>query len=92
MREKKNSRPTKHGDIQIPIYPRTGTNNGKGTSKKRKMSRRLQASGFLNRYNFTYAGRDAVNQVGKGSPEIINQTAGKINKITQERIANDKQT
>ena len=31
--------------------------------KKKQMSRR-QISDFLNRYDFTYAGRDVVNQVG----------------------------
>ena len=68
-KEKKSPNQTRRHDN---YYPRTGTNNGKGNSNKRKMSRRLQAGGFLNRYNFTYAGRDAVNQIGKVSPEIIN--------------------
>ena len=72
MRQKKKSRLIKHGDIQITIYPRTGTNNEKTTDSKRKMSRHLQESGFLNRCGFAYAGRDVVNQVGKVSPEIIN--------------------
>ena len=42
--------------------------------------------GFLNRYDFAYAGRDLVNQVGKVAPEIVNQATGEISKITQERI------
>ena len=42
--------------------------------------------GFLNRYDFAYAGRDTVNQVGKIAPGIINIVAGEINKITQQRI------
>ena len=86
MRQKKKSRLIKHGDIQITIYPRTGTNNGKGTGNKRKMSRRCQVGSFLNWYDFAYAGKDVVNQVGKVAPEIINQGTGEINKITQERI------
>ena len=49
------------------------------------MSRR-QISDFLNRYDFTYAGRDVVNQVGKIAPNIINQATGEINKIAQQRI------
>ena len=42
--------------------------------------------GFLNRYNFAYAGRDIVNQVGKIAPDIINKAAGEISKIAQQRI------
>ena len=49
------------------------------------MSRR-QISDFLNRYDFTYAGRDVVNRVGKIAPNITNQATGEINKIAQQRI------
>ena len=49
------------------------------------MSRR-QIGGFLNRYDFVYAGRDTANQVGKIAPEIINQATGQTNKIAQQRI------
>ena len=49
------------------------------------MSRRQMGS-FLNRYDFAYAGRDTVNQVGKIAPDIINKPAGEINKIAQQRI------
>ena len=49
------------------------------------MSRR-QIIGFLNRYDFAYAGRDTVNQVGKIAPGIINKASGEINKIAQQRI------
>ena len=45
-----------------------------------------QTSGFLNRYDFAYAGRDVVNQVGKVAPGIINKATSDINKIAQERI------
>ena len=41
---------------------------------------------FLNRYDFAYAGRDTVNQVGKIAPKIISQAIGEINKIAQQRI------
>ena len=51
---------------------------------KRKRSR-LQTGGFLNRYDFAYAGRDVVNQVGKIAPKMITQATGEI-KIAQERI------
>ena len=52
---------------------------------KRKRSR-LKTGGFLNRYDFAYAGRDVVNQVGKVAPKMITQATGEINKIAQERI------
>ena len=72
-------------DTQIIIYPKTGRSAGKNTSKKRKTSHR-QTGGFLNRYDFAYAGRDVVNQAGKVAPKLINQATGEINKIAQQRI------
>ena len=81
-RQKRNPRGR---DTQIIIYPKTGWSAGKNTSKKRKRSRR-QTGGFLNRYNFAYAGRDVVNQAGKVAPKLINQATGEINKIAQQRI------
>ena len=72
-------------DTQIIIYPKTGRSAGKNTSKKRKTSRH-QTGGFLNRYDFAYAGRDVVNQEGKVTPKLINQATGEINKIAQQRI------
>ena len=47
---------------------------------------RRQTGGFLNRYDFAYAGRDIVNQAGKIAPKIIDQASGEINKIAQQRI------
>ena len=84
MRQKKN-RLIRQGDIQITIYPNIAKTVGKSIGNKRKTSRR-QMGGFLNRYDFAYAGRDTVNQVGKIAPGIINIVAGEINKITQQRI------
>ena len=52
---------------------------------KRKSSH-LQTGEFLNRYDFAYAGRDVVNQVGKVAPKMITQAPGEINNIVQERI------
>ena len=54
-------------------------------SEKKRTSRR-QTGGFLNRYDFVYAGRDVINQAGKVAPKIINQATGEINKIPQQRI------
>ena len=45
-----------------------------------------QTGGFLNRYDFAYAGRDTVNQVEKKAPGIINKATSDINKIAQQRI------
>ena len=81
------SRLIKHGDIQITIYPKTGRSAGKSTGRRKKqMMSRPQTGSFLSRYDFAYAGRDTVNQVGKIAPDIINEVSGGINKIAQERI------
>ena len=74
----------KRQNVQIIIYPKTGRSVGKTTSKKKKSG--TQTGGFLNRYDFEYVGRDTLNQVGKITPKIINQTTAEINKIAQERI------
>ena len=86
MKQKRNSRPAGKGDIQITIYPKTGRSVGRNTGRKKKQMSRRQIGDFLNRYDFTYAGRDVVNQVGKIAPNIINQATGEINKIAQQRI------
>ena len=63
------------------------------TSRKRetgktfgKKERRSQTGGFLNRYDFAYAGRDRVNQVSKIAPNIIKGAVGNINEFAKERI------
>ena len=45
-----------------------------------------QTGRFLNCYDFAYAGRDTVNQVGKIAPGIINKATSGISKIAQQRI------
>ena len=79
------TRQLKHGDLRITISPKNGTKSGRSTGKKRRRSQR-QTGGFLNRYDFAYAGRDTVNQVGKIAPGIINKTTSDIKKIAQQRI------
>ena len=64
MKQKRNSRRAGKGDIQITIYPKTGRSVGRNTGRKKKQMYRRQIGDFLNRYDFTYAGRDVVNQVG----------------------------
>ena len=40
-------------------------------TKCRPYKKRSQYGGFLNRYDFAYAGRDTVNQLGKIVPSVI---------------------
>ena len=85
MKQKKN-RPIRRKNIQITIYPRTGRSIGRSTGGKKRQMSRHQTGGFLNRYDFAYAGRDVVNEVGKVAPNIINQATGQIKKIAQRTI------
>ena len=64
---------------------RRATYRKRGTGKNTG-SRRRQTGGSLNRYDFAYAGRDTVNQVGKIAPGIINKATADISKIAQQRI------
>ena len=65
--------------------------NIENTQKKscRKVSRQ-QLGRFLNRYDFAYAGRDAVNQELKGldtiAPKLINQTSKELDRVAEARI------
>ena len=68
----------KHGDLRITIFSKTGAKIGRSTGKKRRSQ--------TGRYDFAYAGRDTVNQVGKIAPGIINKATSDINKIAQQRI------
>ena len=63
----------------------TSCKSGTGRTLGKK-KRRRQTGGFLNRYDFAYAGRDTVNQVGKIAPNIIKGAVGNINEIAKERI------
>ena len=48
-----------------------------------------QLGGFLNRYDFAYAGnagRDTVNQAAKVAPGVIKAAADDINKVAEQRI------
>ena len=54
--------------------------------KKRKNYCRKQRDGFLNRYDFAYADRDSVNQVGKIAPGLIKNDSSEINNIAQQQI------
>ena len=53
---------------------------------RRKYQKRTQYSRFLNRYDFAYAGRYTINQVGKIAPGLIKNASSEINNIAQQRI------
>ena len=63
------------------------------TSKRRRRLRQKirQSEGFLNRYDFAYAGRDTINQALKilnsSAPALVQNLSGELNKILEERIA-----
>ena len=63
------------------------TSRRRGTGRTfGRNQRRRQTGGFLNRYDFTYAGRDTVNQLGKIAPGIIKYASGQIDEIAKKRI------
>ena len=80
MKRRRSRRVLKQGNYRIIISPKNGKKTGKSTR------RRKQIGGFLNRYDFAYAGRDTVNQVGKIAPGIIHKETSDINKLAQQRI------
>ena len=55
---------------------------------KRRKIRRLQHGGFLNRYDFSYAGKNTVNQTMNGldsmAPKLIDQTLREIDKLQSQ--------
>ena len=85
MKQKRNIRQTKR-DIQVIIYSKIGRKIGRSTGRKKTQMSRRQTGGFLNRYEFAYAGRDVVNQAGKVALKNISQATGNINKIVQDGI------
>lgn len=56
------------------------------TTKRRYAKRRRQRGVFFKRYDFVYAGRDTVNQVGEIAPGLIKNASSEINNITQQQI------
>ena len=58
--------------------------------KRKRSAGRQQWGGFLNRYDFAYAGTDTVNTAMKGSdncaPKLISQTSTETDKIAEVRI------
>ena len=46
----------------------------------------MQTGGFLNRYDFAYAGRDVVNQAGKVGPGIIKGALNKADSVAKHGL------
>ena len=61
--------------------------------KSKRLNKRLkrQTGGFLNRYDFAYAGRDTVNSAVKHldyrAPIVLKKVSGKADEILQRRIS-----
>ena len=56
------------------------------TKKRTNQKGKRQLGGFLNHYDFAYAGRDTVNQVAKVAPGVIKVATSDINDIAKDRI------
>ena len=59
--------------------------------KRRKKRQRKQTGVWLNRYDFTYAGRDTVNNTVKHldlrAPIVLKEVSGEADKVLQQRIS-----
>ena len=51
-----------------------------------KLEMKRQSGSFLNRYDFTYAGRDTVNRAAMVAPGVIKAATSDINNIAEQRI------
>ena len=55
-----------------------------------KYCRKRQRGGFLNRYDFAYAGRDTVNQASKQlntlAPKLLEQLTTGLDKVSEKRV------
>ena len=68
---------------------RQKTKRKKAHYRKRRNTgrrRKRQCGGFLNRYDFAYAGRDKVNQAAKVAPGVVKTATNDINNIAEQRI------
>ena len=67
-------------------YETTAPKNKDKNSNNSKTKKRTQSGSFLNRYEFAYAGREKVNQLGKVTPSVKKIASSEINSITGQRI------
>ena len=58
--------------------------------QKKRIRRKKQKGGFLNRYDLAYAGRDTINQVfknlDKSAPPLVQNLSAELNQILEQRI------
>ena len=58
--------------------------------RSKRVKRKRQKGGLLNRYDFAYAGRDTVNQTFKNlnetAPRLIKDLSKELNKITEQIV------
>ena len=74
-------------NINMKYETAAATNKGKNSNNSKKYrKKRTQSGGFLNRYDFAYAGRDVVNQLGKVAPGVITNVSSEINNVAEQRI------
>ena len=68
----------------INVTHETATSKKKETNESKKISKgKTQSGSFLNWYDFAYAGRDVVNQLGKVVPDLIKNTSSELNNVAQ---------
>ena len=64
---------------------------GEESKKKKQRRQKKQIGGWLNRYDFAYAGRDSVNQAFKNlyrtAPRLIKNASGEVDKVLEQRIS-----
>ena len=56
------------------------------TPRNTGQKKRKQRRGFLNRYDFAYAGRDTGNQVAKVAPGVVKSATKDIDEIAKNTI------
>ena len=59
---------------------------GNKTTRHKYRPPKRQRRGFLNRYDFAYAGRNIVNQVTKIASGLIKNASSEISNIAQQQI------
>lgn len=68
----------------INVTHETATSKKKETNESKKISKgKTQSGSFLNWYDFAYAGRDVVNQLGKVVPDLIKNASSELNNVAQ---------
>ena len=75
--------------LNLKTYNFTMYRRKKRQKRKKRVEsqkRKRQTEGVLNHYDFTYAGREIVNQAAKVAPGVIRGATNYINSIAKQRI------